>query len=419
MKLGKKATALCAVVAGAAIFTTSALADVVIGSGYYSLKDAVKETARVLTSEMDNFTFDMSMNLKADGVEVVNANGTAKVDMANKKTEQTGIVNSLKDGTEETYTYEDAAKSIYKRNENSYTVYEKVPDEQNGTVLVGNPFEEEIAQDAEKVVDALVGNLKDLVQVEENDGKKMYIGNISDAQIPTVANAMLSFMVKYSMINEQTSEEYGMPVLESDIYVKEVSGKAVQNEAGFLENAVVSGALVGKDENGAEHTITGECVFSLRDLHQTVITEPSLEGEEVEYVSNTNNRELGQKYVGIYKINILEEQNDQFIKIGERIFEITSVEGNNFTATYTEQYKEGYTPEVVRNYAINGYYDADRYEFIFDYTDENGVATHGSLYPNAGDLNVNFGIELDENGGYTIQTTTMDFRSNQFIRVMD
>lgn len=422
MKLGKKATAFCAVVAGAAIFTTSALADVMIGSGYYSLKDAVKQTSKTLTKDMDNFTLDMSATLRSDGVEFVNASGTIKVDAIGQKSESAGTVVSVKNGTEESYTYDASDKSIYRTNENKYVVYERNPQDDR-SVLPKDIFEEEIAADAEKLLDAFVGNLKDLVQVEEKDGKKMYIGNVSDAQIPTVANAALSFLLKYSVFDDQYNHEAGLPALVNDIYVKDVSGKAVENESGILENAVIMGTLVGKDKNGVEHTVSGECALTLRDLHQTVVTEPNLDGKDVEYVAATatseKRGELGQRYVGKYKIDIIDTQDEQFVKIGERVFEITAIDGKNFTATYAEQYKDGYAPEVVRNYSINGHYSDEQYEYVLDYTDENGNQAHGTMMPEQGDVRVNLGVEFAEEGtGYSI-SSTFDFRSNTFIRVFD
>ncbi len=422
MKFGKKATALCAVIAGAAIFTTSALADVVIGSGYNSLKDAVKQTSRTLTKDTDNFTLDVSATLNADGNELYNINGTVKTDVVGKKSESTGTVVTTKNRiVESSYTYKDSNKNIYLTDDDKYTVYENRAGSED-SVVPEDIFEEEIVQDAEKVVDAFVGNLKDLVQVEEKDGKKMYIGNISDAQIPTVANAALSFVLKYSVFDDRYSEEMELPALVSDIYVKEVSGKAVENEDGILESAVITGTLVGKDKNGVEHTISGECALTLRDLHQTVVTEPNLDGKDVEYIAASDNSmgELGQRYVGLYKIDIIDTQEEQFVKIGERDFEITSIDGKNFTATYAEHYKDGYAPEVVRNYSINGYWDEERYEYVLDYIDENGEQAHGVMYPSQGDLNINFGVEFsEEDNGYSIVSTTFDFLSNTFIRVFD
>lgn len=421
MKLGKKTTALCAVVAGAVIFTTSALADVMIGSGYNSLKDAVKRTSRVLTTEADNYTVDVSAKITADGGEVMNMTQCAKVDLSGNRSENSGIVSSKNAGTRETYTYLDSDKDIYLTEEGSYTVYERREGETFG-VAREDIFEEEMVQDAEKVMDAFVGNLKDLVQTDENDGKTMYIGNVSDAQIPVVANAALSFVLKYSVFDENTAKEYGLPELKNDIYVKTVSGKAVENEEGLLENAVVTGTLVGKDENGNEHSLACELTYALRDIHTTAVTEPDLNGKEVNYVTRQETEKVGmlaQKYVGRYKIDIIDTVDDAFVKIGERDFEITSIDGQTFTALYAERYQDGYAPETVRVYAAQGHWDENLYEYVLEYTDENGETAYGVLNTRQGDLCIYFGIEITEDGtGFTTKHDT-NFRSNTFIRVFD
>ncbi len=68
--------------------------------------------------------------------------------------------------------------------------------------MIENPFEEEQVKDAEKVLDALVGNLQDAIQVEEYSGKKMYVGNLSETQIPSAVNAISSFIFKYNILDE-------------------------------------------------------------------------------------------------------------------------------------------------------------------------------------------------------------------------
>lgn len=421
MKLGKKTTALCAVIAGAVIFTTSALADVMIGSGYNSLKDAVKRTSHVLTTEADNYTVDVSAKIIADGGEVMSTTQTAKVDLQGNRLENSGTVNSKNSGTEESYHYLDSGKNIYLTREGTYEVYERRMDE-TYSIAPNDVFEEEMVQDAEKVLDAFVGNLKDLVQTDENDGKIMYIGNVSDAQIPVVANAALSFVLKYSVFDENAAEEIGLPTLKNDIYVKTVSGKAMENEEGVLENAVVTGTLVGKDEDGAEHSLECELTYNLRDLHSTAVTEPDLSGKEVNYVkqeSTSDARELPQKYVGRYQIDIIDTMDDSFVKIGERNFEITSIDGQEFTALYAEQYKDGYAPETVRIYNIRGHWDERIHDYLLEYTDENGEAAYGALYPSQGDLHINFGVELMDDGYSYSATSDMDFRTNTFIRVFD
>jgi hypothetical protein len=47
-----------------------------------------------------------------------------------------------------------------------------------------------------------------------------------------------------------------MDEMESDVYVKKVSGTAVENKAGVLENVTGDVILSGKDKKGVEHDLT-------------------------------------------------------------------------------------------------------------------------------------------------------------------
>lgn len=87
MKFGKKTTAMLAFLVGSVVFATAALADVAIGSGYNSLKNAAKETMARLAKDTDNFQVEAKLSLKLDGREFVRDNVSAKMDVVNKKQE--------------------------------------------------------------------------------------------------------------------------------------------------------------------------------------------------------------------------------------------------------------------------------------------------------------------------------------------
>ena len=200
MRIGKKTTALLAFSIGAVVFATSAMADMAIGSGYNSLKNAAKETMAKLTKDVDNFQADVKMSMKLDGNEFENESAATKIDMAGKRQESQTV--SLQDDgtTYSSYNYSDAEMSVYKTDDmEKYNVYKREFEADSYTAME-NPFEDEVAADVEKVVDAFVGNLKDIIQLEELDGKKMYVGNLTETQVPTLANALLSFAVKYSVM---------------------------------------------------------------------------------------------------------------------------------------------------------------------------------------------------------------------------
>lgn len=68
---------------------------------------------------------------------------------------------------------------------------------------------------------------------------------------------------------------------------------------------------------------------------------------------------------------------------------------------------------------MNGHYSDEQYDYVLEYTDENGNQAYGTMMPEQGDVRVNFGVEFaPEGSGYSI-SSDFDFRSNTFIRVFD
>ena len=187
---------------GALVFATSAMADVAIGSGYNSLKNSAKTTMVKLTKEIDNFTANVSVNVKVDDRDIASEQAESKFDIAGQSVETTST-SMERDGTMASgYNFQNADMYVYKSGEDEkYMVNQRnaTGREQDYTIL-DNPFEEEYAKDVEAVIDAFVGSLKDVVQMEESEGKKLYIMNLSEAQIPTLANAITAFGFKYSVM---------------------------------------------------------------------------------------------------------------------------------------------------------------------------------------------------------------------------
>ncbi len=88
MRFSKKTATICAfVLGGATILATSAFADTMLGSGYYSLKNSIKTTMTKLTSEVDNFSADATLSLKIDGKVFEESTSNAKFDIKNKAKE--------------------------------------------------------------------------------------------------------------------------------------------------------------------------------------------------------------------------------------------------------------------------------------------------------------------------------------------
>lgn len=103
-------------------------------------------------------------------------------------------------------------------------------------------------------------------------------------------------------------------------------GSAIENKAGYLENVTGDITLSGKDKNGVQHDLNLNVIVKLSEVGNTKITMPDLTGAKVEKVSYSNG--FSSKYVGKYKTISLWRKDGKFVKIGERMLEITSVDND-------------------------------------------------------------------------------------------
>ncbi|HSH35313.1 hypothetical protein, partial [Schnuerera sp.] len=355
MKFSKKAATICAFVLGATILATAGFADIMLGSGYYSLKNSVKTTMGKLTSEVDNFSADATISLKIDGKVFAESISNGKFDIQNKAKES--IDKNFKKGElRENYWYSDENQSIYKNfDDGSYDVFEKRKYNNETSRIIENPFEEEQVKDAEKILDAFVGSLQDVIQVEELDGKKMYIGNLSETQIPSVVNAVSSFIFKYNILDEWSAKNLDVPRPKANIYLTKATGKAIENEEGIIESGIFTASISAQDSKGIEHIYSLDFSIDIKDVNSTVVKAPNLDGQKVTY--SKEGYEFDSKYIGKYKNDIVIEEGNSFEKVGERFVEITSVENGNIEGKYYEIYNEGYEADTVRSFDFYSNYD--------------------------------------------------------------
>lgn len=420
MKLKKTSTALAAVLIGAAVFTTSALADVVVGSGYNSLKTAVKATTRELSGNADSFTAKIDMTLKLDGQPLEQVSDVTRIDNQNRARETENTYTRGGNPQEGYYSYSDDTQYINKSDgdDTYYVTKRSVPQgSSDDGRMIADPFDSEMAKDAEKVLDAFVGGLKDIVQVEESEGKKQYIGNLTETQVPPVVNAVSSFMMKYGILESYDLQELGLPAITSDIYVKEASGKAIENESGILESAIGTASVVGNDETGTEHTITLELALEISDVNATAVQAPNLEGEKVELFEETKSGYVfDSRYIGVYKNDIIKVESDQFIKIGERVLEITSIADGKIEGRYYEDYAEGYAPDLVRDFTFTGVDELGE-NTVLTYTDNTDGAVKNGVLHRSGrygqDLTLELNVEISDDS--YMSTYDEDF-NGEFIR---
>jgi len=401
MNLSKKKLTVLSFTVGACVFVSTAFADVLLGSGYDSFKSSIKTTAAQMEEGLNNYTFEALITLKDNNQKVFQTSTYSKIDTIKQAREHRETTQYSNGKTTSSFSYNDQKLDIWKNGtEEKYYVTE-IPEDlirERGKSFT-NPFNEQGAPEMEKIVDALVGNLKENVQAEERpDGGKIYSGTLSATQVPALVNAVSSFGIKQMIRDQARSEgDFKMAEIESDIYVKRVSGTAIENKAGILENVTGDIILSGKDKKGVEHDLALTIVFKLSDIGNTKVTEPNLGGENVEKVSYYGG--ITDKYVGTYKNNIIIEKDGEFVKVGERTLEITSIDNGKITGKFFETVKPEFEADYPDTYQFDFEYKQKDYNSRFTYLNPDGEEELGQLHPSSpGKIYVDLQIEvIDEN----------------------
>jgi len=392
MKLNKKTATIVSFALGSVMFATTAMAQVLTKSGYDQLKDSVKYTAESATTKLTSYTGDMSVIIKDNGNVVYSDDSLSKVDVSKGSKE---TVTTRVDGSKKTddYNYSDLNGSIYKDSTKNiyvttaFTTPHKITTSQN-------PFKEEGATDMEKIADAVVGNLKDAVVVNENsDGSKTLSGSLSEAQIPAVINAVVSLESKrtFGNISNNPNNESSIPKITSDVFVKEVKGNMVTTKDGLIQTVLGTGVISGKDAKGVEHKLTFELLAKMTNVNSTKVSKPDLTGKKIQKNVEQDYSKLTnpEKYIGKYKTDILIEKDAKFVKIGERFVDITALDNKSVSGRYYEEYAKGF-----EEYAV------DKKDFKF-----NSIFEKGQFYGDFKVSNLTGNISIDQ-GSATISFST-------------
>lgn len=414
MKFKKKTAMLLSFTLGALLVGTTALADIANKSGYDRFKDSIKTTAAYVSNEADSYTMEMSMELKDNGQLLATANETTKYDRIAGASESLSTNEEFSQGKNSFYSYSDRNTAIYfNSREPNPTYYVTEFTKERKDQYMTNPFEDEQAEDLEKIADALVGNLKDYVIAEENpDGSLNLEGALSKVQIPALINAVTSYVVKQEFNGNQNE----LPRLTKDVYVKEIKGTATINEDGIMENIFGSAVLTGTDAQGTVHDLSVDILVKLSDLNATTVTKPDLTGKQV--VSNTVEEDYSysieyeianpEKFVGPFKNDIVVAKEGKFVKVGERMLVIEQFDGKTVAGRYYEEFK----PEFAE-YAGNKddyTFTAQRYEererhssSNYEVTTETGVK--GDIYFDEHSAKIYFHLNNSYGSGFTYDST--------------
>ncbi|MGC7871237.1 hypothetical protein ACPUYX_06855 [Desulfosporosinus sp. SYSU MS00001] len=410
MKLTKKTTMVLSFTLGAMLLATTALADIAAKSGYDQLKDTLKVTAAQCSDNLNSFTMDISYDVKDNGKTIANMNQTEKYDRSKHAREEIYSEQTINGNKYSNQTYSDSTTNIRLTNDDP-TYYVTEFTQVRKDKAFSDPFKKNSAEDAEKIADAIVGNLKDNVVVTENpDGSKVLSGSLTEVQIPSLINALASFEMK-QRFNGQDGQQDNVPHLSKDVFVKTVDGTAKVNKDGVMESILGSAVVSGKDEKGTVHDITIEVLAKLTGVNSTVVTKPDLSGKKVvkDVVKNENSGpEISnpQEFMGKFKNNILIMKDGKFVKVGERIIEITQIDQTSATGRYYEVYKPGFDQYATRkrDFSFNAAKSKDKNSPEYRFRTDAGINEAFFLDEHSGKIYLNESTTFSE-GGIILDST--------------
>ncbi len=420
MRKRKGAVTLLCIVVGLAIFATTAFADILLGSGYSNLKDTGKRTVNmVYNGDVRNFSMEGKMALKdSNGTVYHQAYTTTKTDLVDFRTE-TNSTDTEGNETNSYYYYTDSRMMVSNNSRepdiyyvNNFEPQLSAKEIKERILSEKNPLEQEEFKDIEKIADALVGNLADVIHVSQSaDGTRVYNAELNETQVPPVVNAIISFGLKQSMFNEYSyrggmNSAVKMPKIVDEIYIESVTGFAKENNLGMIESAVGQAVFSGKDDVGQVHKFIVEVDVRFYDVNNTTFMSPDLTGKktEVSTINPTSNGRWGNKYVGTYKSYIVEDKGERFEQVGTRFIEITSANGDTVSGRFYEVFEPGYvSEEAPLSFNFTSTYNEERpWDSFITFTDNrDGQQYNGTINETGrGSLYVDLYIEPYDNGGY-------------------
>ncbi len=274
---------------GVMMLGASAFAAISGTSGYDVYKQALKNTlaAKSITSKTE-------LTLKDNGNVLVELNADAKIDKENKlMSNSTQIVSG--ESRETLAVYRQADKMIIKSgSSDTYDVMEgkakKHKRHQENHDDATQRF-----QDVEGVVDAAMGNMQSLIALQNNaDGTKDVSLTLADGQISPVVNAAAALAVKNALGRQgfEDNEKHmkisaagaikdKLPLLVSDITIKQVAVDAKISKENFIQQQNVTLTVTGKDTDGKAHELVLDINAGFSGYNNTVPETVELNGKKV------------------------------------------------------------------------------------------------------------------------------------------
>ncbi|NOU97051.1 hypothetical protein GC093_28070 [Paenibacillus sp. LMG 31456] len=290
------------VTVGTFLLITSAYAGIAETSGYDTYKSAIKNTVTA-----KSMTDTVAVSIQDNGKQVVSVNAIVKKDKpANAVSANVNIQGGGSDQSVNVYTTADGKKVIKTGASEVYNVFD-AKDTQHGREMKKEKADvgqgDKFNQEAENLIDALVGNLKQYVnETAAVDGSKEIHVSLSGSQLPTAVNAVGSFLVKKASHDSLKAHEsdtsnkkelfgadlsslkQAMPKLTQDVAITNVDIQASVDANNTITKQKATLAISGKDESGAAHMVTVNVDLGISGLNTTTPDSIDLTGKQVQTV---------------------------------------------------------------------------------------------------------------------------------------
>jgi hypothetical protein len=299
------------VAVGSMMLVTSVYAGVGDAPGYDTFKAAVKQTATI-----QNVTRQVNVSLQDNGASLLQVRSTIK----SSGTDHAGSAEvKVQSGSEEQtiqFYSQDGKQIIKTADSDVYKVLEGdgAPGKFKGNDIGNHTPDPQTISEVENVVDALVGNLKNYVTMDDAAGGGQEIHfKLSGSQISPVVNTVGSLVIKHGAMAKDkpvpaqantlgidlATLRNSLPQLSSDISMDEVEVNASVDADQHITNQSAQIHLSGKDEQGTEHDVVLRIDMALSSLNATTPDSVDLSGKQVENVKLdelSNHKNWGDKH---------------------------------------------------------------------------------------------------------------------------
>ncbi|MDB5052977.1 MAG: hypothetical protein JWM44_1027 [Bacilli bacterium] len=289
---------------GSILLVTSVYAGVGDYAGYDAYKSAIKNTSTV-----QSMTGKFDLTVQDNSKSIVTLQSTVKFDSA--KDNSSGNVEVKSGAADQTFSiYHQDGKQIIKSSDSEiYSIFDS-GEKQYKNHRHNSPMSTTGMNEAENIIDSLVGNLRnDVILSTKDDGTKQVNLELKGSQIPALVNAVSSLVIKNGgqelakgaaqkdNLNGLLNTDFinQLPKLVADISVSSVSLTGNIDNDNHLSSQTGHLTISGKDAAGVNHDLTVNLNIALSDLNKTTADQIDLTGKQTKTLQKEDFKKFDQR----------------------------------------------------------------------------------------------------------------------------